>query len=415
MSAPERTEVLVVGAGAAGLAAALAARAADRQVVLLDGGDGRTALLAGMCGPLHRPEALPPGAGPEALAAALEALGSSPLAWQRADDPARPLLAALEAGVAGEALALAPEVLDLTSLPEGTAVGVVALEGLEPSLPGFLARSLAEQPSLRARGLRFERLAVAPGFGEATGSSPYHLAEALTCSEAAVDKLAAALLDVAKAAGSGALLLPPVLGLGPEPAVLERLRAAVGMPLGEWYAPLEPVRGERWRRRMRAALRTRGVVRRPGRLARLERRGERLRAELTEGEAIEAAVVVLATGRYVAGGLHWGRQGPAEPLLGLPVGLEGRPIPLSGHPQGPDPLEVLGAEWPCRGEGWRWGLLVDEALRPLGEDGTPFDPRLHAAGDLLAGHDPADGGLAAALATGWRAGQLAARLEADAP
>ncbi len=220
MSAPERTEVLVVGAGAAGLAAALAARAADRQVVLLDGGDGRTALSTGFCGPLQHPEALPSGLVAEALPAALEALGSGPLAWQRAAGPGRPLLAALEAGVAGEALALDPEVLDLSSLPEGTAVGVVALEGLEPSLPGFLARSLAEQPSLRARGLRFARLAVAPGLGEARGASPYHLAEALTCSEAAVDKLAAALLDAAKGAGSGALLLPPVLGLGPEPGVL---------------------------------------------------------------------------------------------------------------------------------------------------------------------------------------------------
>lgn len=86
---------------------------------------------------------------------------------------------------------------------------------------------------------------------------------------------------------------------------------------------------------------------------------------------------VLATGRFLAGGLTASPGEVRETVFGLPVAQPGSREDWHRRDYF-DP----------RGHGVnRCGVEVDESLRPLGRDGGPFHPRLHAAGSILAHAD----------------------------
>ena len=110
---------------------------------------------------------------------------------------------------------------------------------------------------------------------------------------------------------------------------------------------------------------------------------------------IHAQAVILATGRFLSGGLDAHPTGVREPLLDLPVTqptsradwYRARYTDPRGHPIN------------------RAGLEVDEQGRPLGQDGRVFNPRLFAAGTMLAHHDwiRARSGAGIALASAFKA------------
>jgi glycerol-3-phosphate dehydrogenase subunit B len=110
---------------------------------------------------------------------------------------------------------------------------------------------------------------------------------------------------------------------------------------------------------------------------------------------VHAQAVILATGRFLSGGLEAHRSGIREHLLDLPVTQ-----PASR------------AEWYCerytdvRGHAiHRAGIEVDAAFRPLRHDGRPYDPRLFAAGVIIAHQDWIRGrsGAGIAIATAYKA------------
>lgn len=110
---------------------------------------------------------------------------------------------------------------------------------------------------------------------------------------------------------------------------------------------------------------------------------------------VHAQAVILATGRFLSGGLEAKRNGIREHLLDLPVSQ-----PASR------------AEWYCerytdvRGHAiHRAGIEVDEAFRPLRQDGQPYDQRLFAAGVIIAHQDWIRGrsGAGIAIATAYKA------------
>ena len=151
-----------------------------------------------------------------------------------------------------------------------------------------------------------------------------------------------------------------------------------------------------------------GVHRRRGAVAGFERaepagEGEpaRLRSAVVDGEEVALDAVVLATGRYIGGGLTRGRRA-AEPLLGLEVHFEGAPASASARLPRLLDLDSTPA--------FREGVRTDEELRPLDEGGRPAFANLRAAGALLAGWD-ADGpdGMGVPILTGWLAGRWSAR------
>lgn len=110
---------------------------------------------------------------------------------------------------------------------------------------------------------------------------------------------------------------------------------------------------------------------------------------------IHAQAVILATGRFLSGGLHAHQSGVREQLLDLPVvqpasraeWYRERYTDARGHPIN------------------RAGIEVDDCCRPLNRDGGVVHPRLFAAGSVLAHHDwiRSRSGAGIALATAFKA------------
>jgi glycerol-3-phosphate dehydrogenase subunit B len=132
---------------------------------------------------------------------------------------------------------------------------------------------------------------------------------------------------------------------------------------------------------------------------------DRLALVLADGQGIEADAVVLATGRFVGGGVEAGAEVVREPLLALPLyDADGRRI--DGIPAWRSARKGYGNEQPL----FSAGVRTDRRLRPLGSHGRPHHARLFAAGDLLGGFDPSRErtGLGVALISGIHAGRAAA-------
>ena len=114
---------------------------------------------------------------------------------------------------------------------------------------------------------------------------------------------------------------------------------------------------------------------------------------------IRAKAVILATGRFLSGGLEAHITGITEPLLDLPVS------------QPPSR-----ADWYREGYTDRRGHLIhkagieiDTSYRPLGKNGQPYNERLFAAGIILAHQDWIRGrsGAGIAIATAYKAVEAA--------
>ena len=116
---------------------------------------------------------------------------------------------------------------------------------------------------------------------------------------------------------------------------------------------------------------------------------------------IQARAVILATGRFLSGGLQAHPDAIREPLLGLPVTQAAgradwyreRYTDVRGHPI------------------HRAGIETDAESRPLGPDGRPCSQRLFAAGTILAHQDwiRSRSGAGIAIATAYQAVQAAQR------
>jgi glycerol-3-phosphate dehydrogenase subunit B len=293
---------------------------------------------------------------------------------------------------------------DVLKAAELVVVDLPALEGWDARA---LVRTLAHE--LESLGLRKLPLRVVrPALPERLlhERSPARLAAALDA--------AGARAELAQAvAGTGAeghvLLFPPVLGLETNAAVIAALEAASGSRVGEALAfPPLAVSGYRLQRALDAALRRAGAERVAGRVRSLVA-ADRDRIELLrgdgEGHRIAADAVVLATGRFVGGGLEAGQGAVREPLASLPL-YDGDGRRIDGIPAHRSARKGYGNPQPL----FSAGVRTDRRLRPLGANGRPHHPRLFAAGDLLGGFDPGRErtGLGVALLSGIHAGRAVA-------
>ncbi|RDE14641.1 MAG: anaerobic glycerol-3-phosphate dehydrogenase subunit B [Candidatus Thorarchaeota archaeon] len=122
---------------------------------------------------------------------------------------------------------------------------------------------------------------------------------------------------------------------------------------------------------------------------------------------IRSTAVVLASGKFLAGGLVGDERGVRESLMGLPIvdsdlipTGDSRPQRLTGViPLSPEGHPLFGV-----------GLAFDSSFHPVAADGSPIAQNLFAAGSVLAGYNYAveKSGLGVALATGFAAGANAA-------
>lgn len=360
-----RVDVLVIGAGAAGVAAARAAREAGATVAVVADGGGATALGSGVVW----------GASREAFTA-----WATDEAWRVGG---RYVTAAgwLVEGAAGALRSL----LDLSSLsPTGT--------------PGVL--DLATHPSWSA-GLVAQTLGarVVPAPEGAPRGETFREAAAALDAEGAAEAFAQALKP--RCEGLSGLLLPPVLGLT-RLDVAARMGAVLGLPVGEAAGAAGDPPGVRLLRALRRwlpegteVLSDRATVK-PGRLPVVV---------LRSGGLVQARAVVLATGGLPGGGLVF-EGSLREATADAPVWTRDRKRVLAagGAARGADPSEWFD-EHTGRARGA--GLRVNAGSRVLDADGeSPIAEWLYGAGEVAVGRGGE--GVADALAEGARAGRAAA-------
>jgi glycerol-3-phosphate dehydrogenase subunit B len=215
-----------------------------------------------------------------------------------------------------------------------------------------------------------------------------------------VARLARALEGIARGR-RGRVALPAVVGLADHASAWAELRAR--LPLEPFEVPLVPpsVPGMRLYRALRAHIRAHGGRVQVGEaVAAIRTEGGRVTAvELeaaTRRHAIRTEAVVLATGGLPGGGLVAHGDGRViEPLLGLHV-----EVPEHGAWLQPDGLDPAGHAIEAV------GVPVDAGLRPLDASQHPAWSNVRVAGALIAGQRGirercGDG---VAVASGWRAG-----------
>lgn len=422
------SRVLVIGGGMAGVIAALSAKAQGAEVRVARRSLGATALSSGAID-VAADHVAPGGDLASQLISPLE--GARTMARLRPNHPYGVLRERLER--LEESLRFAgSELGDLLSgpLPQN-ALLPTPLGTVKPSAMGqrnVLGANVAELPGrvavvelgvnpswdaqLIARGLEqaaraigrsLEVVVVRSGFFnqiEDALRTPYELGERLDAPEA-LERFAA---DLKRALPPGveAVLVPPVLGRR-SPDLAGRLGGFLGgIRCAEILSAAPSLPGLRLQEALDAALGRAGIE-----LDELSVDGARA-AEgvflLSDGAEVRPDAVVLATGKYIGGGIARERRF-RETVLNLPVFAGGRRV-------SDEFIGELLADAPASEQiAFRAGVRIDGSLRPLGVDGRPVHPRLHAAGSVLAGYDPATDktGLGVAIFTGYLAGELAAR------
>jgi anaerobic glycerol-3-phosphate dehydrogenase len=357
---PIETDVLVIGSGAAGIAAAKAARNNGARVTVVSVGAGASALTNGTVW----------GHAKEPFAQWFEGRGMrmggryiTTSGWMITH--ARGALASL---------------LDLSTL-QGT-IAVVDLD----THPSWSAKLIAS-----TLGARIVRPASAPSeetFREMAGRLD---------ANGIAEGIAAELRRQCE--GVSGVLFPPVLGLKRND-VAERMTQIVGVPVGECAGAAGDPPGVRLERALRSLLpddvtivRQRATVSPQGSSG----------ATLADGNKVHAKAVVLATGNLAGGGLlfdHNLREATAGAAIWT---YKNQRISLhAGAERGADP-----SQWFADGSPRGVGVRTNRDGNILEEDGVSvLSSWLFAAGDITTSVDGT--GLTDSLAAGAHAGTTAA-------
>ena len=404
-----RSEVVVVGAGPAGLATAARLAEAGRQVTLVARGSGFTHWGAGAVDVLAR-------AGGAPVASPLDGIGRLPpdhpyqlvgggalldgLDWFNGFTRAAGLAHEGSAGANRQQVTALGTLRPTCLVPEPAAgaltgrVAVVGLAGFHDFFPALCARGLDA-----AGVLATPRTVALPPWPHQRHATAVELARAL---DGAGFRAALASRLARAARGAEVAVVPAVLGLGSRHGAWRDLEERAGLRLVEAALPPPSVPGLRLFEAYRRHLLRLGVRWQLGAsVTGVERAGNRVTAVrcASAGHPLVIACeeLVLATGGVAGHGIEAHRDGRlTETAAGLPVSGPGDRAGffdqrfLADHPL------------------WAAGVRVDAELRPAGADGSPLLTNARCVGSLLAGHDPVAEGSreGVALATAARAAAL---------
>lgn len=377
--------VAVVGAGAAGLAAAWSAARLGARVTVFRAGAGATALYSGVLddAPLGGE-----GLSVSSVDSHVLALTTAVDAWSVGSE-ARTI--ATDAGVVRSARGIDPALLDLAPLA-GKDIAVVRSEWLAYDAAS-LARALAASDWARESRTRFRTVDVPLVKREERHVNPYDLARKHDDPDRllALGRALRAVPDPPEA-----WLFGPCLGT--RPGAADRLSEMAGRRCGETTSPPGGPAGARFEVAADELLSAIVDLRRQ-RVAKVERRGDRWQLNGPEGETTDADRVVLAHGGLAAGGVvlaggaggsaTWFRSGIEVPAY---AGLDGKILDGASSQYGVD-VHALGLSMLER-----VGLFAD-GMRVPGQEG------LFVAGAARA-DEPRT--VLRAVATGIEAGRLAA-------
>ena len=193
--------------------------------------------------------------------------------------------------------------------------------------------------------------------------------------EEVFETLLKALAD--KCSGLDCLVCPPILGLGKFAELRVRLEEATGTKVVEALGCVPSVPGIRFQSALDQAVRKAGV-KITGEVTAVHSKGSRVEAvELADGKSLSTGSIVLATGRFVSGGVGWSDT-CKESLLGLPVMTELGPLDVGsphsvvrGRAEESHPLMTAGVQ-------------INESLQPIREGQVAYE-NLYAAGMVIGG------------------------------
>jgi glycerol-3-phosphate dehydrogenase subunit B len=175
--------------------------------------------------------------------------------------------------------------------------------------------------------------------------------------------------------------LPAILGMHRPDRVHAELQRLTDLEIFEIPTMPPSVPGVRLRELLEQALPRRGVTLIPQhKVAKLLFDADGASLDLHDSFGpirIRARAVILATGRFLSGGLEAQPNGIREPLLDLPVSQPGGRADWYRERYTDDRGHAI----------HRAGIEIDDQSRPLGRDGRPFSERLFAAGVILAHQD----------------------------
>jgi glycerol-3-phosphate dehydrogenase subunit B len=408
-------DAVVIGAGLAGLTAALRLAEAGQHVAVLAKGVGATHLapptidvLGYTDGPVYSPaQALPEfaAANPQHpyRQLSIELLGAS-LEWFKTRLGDHGYRGGLDENFfvptavgAAKPTALLPETMAAGDLRQGGRFAFVGLRGLKDFFPAYLGDNVARAERPGDAPVTTRVVELAPPLGQAGDVSSLGFARRFE----QADFREAVLTELDRNLVPGEIVgFPAVLGIGGAGEVWRELEARLGHPAFEVPTLPPSVPGIRVYETMTSALRRQGTRLVIGSAV---SGGERSNGRL-DGVVVHAAgrpqtyrarSFVLATGGFASGGLELDSSGKVrEPVLDLPVaGLPGPNEPLFG----PGYFDEHALS--------RAGVAVDESRRPVDGEGAPVYENLHAAGATLAGAVPwrEGSGNGLSLASGYAA------------
>lgn len=389
-------DVLIIGGGVAGVAAALAVTEAGGRAALVRRGPGASALSAGGW------IGVPPEPFCIALAAAGLPLDVRPVALPHPDGRV----------LQYDAAPVAHGAADLLTSAAGAGTTGVLVCGVA-GLPSFQAAALGAlwADAARVREVddggsgAFAAVTLTLAATPAGGWSAVALAARLERDPAL---LAAPLAAAAREHAAGVVIVPAVLGLDAHGRVHDAVRAAVGVPVGEALGVAPSVPGWRLDRALLHALERAGVTVVAGTVTDRTAAGgaiERVAVATSTGSVVvRPSAVVLATGRFIGGGVTAGARF-VESALHIELTLEGAArLPVT-------PAESLAhthADRSARQPVLGIGVRTDGDGRPITPSGDQAFHNVFIAGSIRAGAETASLGLGAAARDGWHAGALAA-------
>lgn len=411
-------DLIVVGAGYAGLMTALTAQQSGRRTLLIAKGNGGTHLRTGCIDVLGyaggRRIEHPLLAGAELAAAqpahpyavtGVEALGAALLAFKQAmvaagypfdGDGHSNYLLPSALGVA-RPTALVPRTMIAGDLRRPEPIVVVGFDNFKDFYPTLIAANLV-RGGFAARAVSL----TAPGSENEADLQPMTLARAF-------DR---APFRAALAAQLGPLLrpgervaFPAVLGMNAALEALADLETRLGAPVFEIPTLPPSIPGIRIFNAFDRLLRTAGARVQIGHpVVGFKTDGLRVTAITSQTAARDrdwaCDAVVLATGGVASGGIVVDSHRVArEVVFDLPV------VAAAAPPETVNGLSAPAAYFERPAPSLP-GLAVDAALRPLDAAGTAAYLNLYAAGALLTGAEPwrEKSGEGISLASGWRAG-----------